>query len=124
MTDLPTLLWPHLRVELTQYLAELTADDPKALWQEARQLGLVSGIDQVFHFFFDDHDFDRSAVGYSLVSKAEVQSIEAVKLALEAILDLVGDAGDDDFVCHPLWGEVRRAAAVASDRLNDGDDVR
>jgi hypothetical protein len=74
----------------------------------------------VFHFFFDDHDFDSQAVGCSLLNAEELRTIEAVKLALAAILDEVGDAGDDDFVCHPLWAEVRRAAAIASARLQEG----
>lgn len=87
------------------------------LWEGERQRGLASGIDQVFHFLFDDHDFDASAIGYTLLNEAEVRSIETVKLSLEAILDLVGDAGDIDFVSHPLWADVKRAAAVARDRL-------
>ncbi|EIZ77250.1 hypothetical protein WSK_4243 [Novosphingobium sp. Rr 2-17] len=119
MISRPALLQPHVRDELTSYLSELEADDPRALWHDERQRGLVSGVDQVFHFFFDDHDFDNSAVGYSLFDQVEVGSIEAVKARLEAILDVVGDADDDDFVSHPLWAEVRRAAAVASSRLKE-----
>ena len=119
MTCRPALSQPHVRKELTSQLLELEADDPRVLWQGERQRGLVSGIDQVFHFFFDDHNFDNSAVGYSLFDQGEVASIEAVKLRLEAILDVVGDADDDDFVSHPLWAEVRRAAAVASSRLKE-----
>ncbi|MBB4860710.1 hypothetical protein HNO88_004055 [Novosphingobium chloroacetimidivorans] len=120
MTDLPTLLWPRLRAELRTHLAELSTDELRVPWQEERQLGPASGVDQVFHVFFDDHDFDSSTEGYSLVSEAEVQSIEAVKLAMEAILALVGDTGDYNFVCHPLSAGVRRAAAVASYRLDNG----
>ena len=110
---------PHVRKELTSYLSELETNDPRVLWKNERQRGLVSGIDQVFHFFFDDHDFDNSAVGYSLFDQGEVALIEAVKLRLETILDVVGDADDDDFVSHPLWAEVRLAAAVASSRLKE-----
>ncbi|MEB0284580.1 hypothetical protein QN347_19065 [Sphingomonas sp. 10B4] len=122
MTCRPALLQPLVRNELTSYLSELEEDDPRVLWKCERQRGLVSGIDQVFHFFFDDHDFDKSAFGYSLFDEGEVASIDEVKLRLQAILDVVGDAGDDDFVSHPLWAEVRRAAAVASSRLKRQPD--
>ena len=117
MISQPALLQLHVRDELTSYLSELEAVDPRALWHDERQRGLLSSIDQVFHFFFDDHDFDNSAVGYSLFDQVEVGSIEAVKARLEAVLDVVGGTDDDGFVSHPLWAEVRRAAAVASSQL-------
>lgn len=117
MTCRPALLQPHVRNGLASYLSELEADDPTASWRDERQRGLASGVDQVFQFFFDDHDFDNSAVGYSLYDQFEVGLIEAVKLRLEAIRRVVGDADDDDFVSHPLWADVRRAAAVANNWL-------
>jgi hypothetical protein len=114
MTSLASLSHPHIRDELTAVLSELEADDPLVLWERERQRGLASSIDAVLHFLFDDHDFDVSAVGYSLVDEAEVRSITTLKLSLEAILGEVGDAGDTDFVAHPLWIDVKRAAAAAS----------
>ncbi|OYZ14169.1 MAG: hypothetical protein B7Y35_10285 [Sphingomonadales bacterium 28-64-96] len=117
MITLPVLSQPHVRVELTAFLSELELDDPMAIWEYERQRGKVSGIDPVFHFFFDDHDFDSSAVGRMLFNQAEVQSVESVKLSLEAILEVVGDAEDNDFVSHPLWANVRRTAAAASGLL-------
>jgi hypothetical protein len=119
MTALSTLSQPHVRDELTLVLSELKADDPLLLWQGERQRGLASGIDEVFHFLFDDHDFDVSAVGYTLLDEAEAQSIETLKLRLRAILDDVGDAEDNDFVSHPLWVSVRQSAAAALCCLND-----
>jgi hypothetical protein len=77
----------------------------------------VADIDQVFHFFFDDHDFDGSDVGVTLLNQEEVQAVQSVKIALEVLLVAVGDAGGDDFVEHPLWPVVRRAAAEAHSRL-------
>lgn len=114
MTSLSSLSHPHIRDELTSVLFELEADDPLMLWERERELGLASGIDAVFHFLFDDHDFDLSAVGYSLVDEAEVRSITTLKLNLEAILGELADAKDTDFVAHPLWIDVKRAAADAS----------
>ena len=60
MDEISSLRLPHVRRELMLYLAELAADDPRATWQEERERqGLSSGIDEVFHFFFDDHDLTR-----------------------------------------------------------------
>lgn len=108
---------PHVRRELIAHLSELQAGDPRPLWKPQCERGFVADIDQVFHFFFDDHDFDGSDVGVSLLDQDEVQAIESLKIALEALLAAVGDAGDDDFVEHPLWPVVRRAAAEAHSRL-------
>ena len=120
MSSLSTLSQPHVRDELQVHLSELHADDPRIVWENQRRNGLASGINEVFHFFFDDHDFDSQSVGCSILNAEELQTIEAVKLALAAILVEVGDAGDDDFVCHPLWAAVRGAAADASARLQEG----
>ena len=114
MVDTPALLQLRVRKELRAYLSELQADDPRDTWRAERASGLVSGIDQVFHFFFDDHDFDATAVGLSLVCATEVRLIGDLKNALAAILDEIGDAGDDDFVSHPRWPMVRQAANTAN----------
>lgn len=108
---------PELRRELLLYLEELGVDDPRPIWEEERRRGLVSDIDQVFHFFFDDHDFDASDIGRVLLNEEEVKAIAAVKGALDAVLDAVGDKGGDAFVEHPLWPNVTRAAARAVSRL-------
>lgn len=113
MSDAPFLLQPHVRRELQNHLLELQTADPRPAWRAERDSGLLSGIDQVFHFLFDDHDFDESAIGVSLFGEPEVRVIAAVKRSLEAVLTVVGDADDDVFVVHPLWVGVRRAAIAA-----------
>lgn len=109
---------PEPRRELMLYLQELEVDDPRPIWEEERRRGLVSDIDQVFHFFFDDHDFDAGDIGRVLLNEDEVEAIAAVKGALDAVLNAVGDKGDDAFVEHPLWPHVTRAAARAVSRLS------
>lgn len=113
-----SLALPHVRRELLHALRELAADDPRPVWREERDRGLVSGIDEVFHFFFDDHDFDERSIGAVVFDRAEVAAVEAVKGAFEAVLQAVGDAGDDAFVEHPLWPEVTKAAASAMSLLS------
>lgn len=109
---------PHVRRELQAFLSELRADDPRPIWQAERKSGLVSGIDQVYHFFFDDHEFDASAIGVMLLDEVEVASVGVLMHALGAVLDEIGDANDDDFVLHPLWQPVREAARAT--QLRDG----
>jgi hypothetical protein len=98
-------------------LGELAADDPRLIWREERKQGLVAGIDEVFHFVFDDHDFDEADVGLVFTNSAEVAAVVTVKRALNAVLEAVGDAGDDEFVQHPLWRDVTRAAVNAKAQL-------
>lgn len=79
MTDAQSLSHLHLRSELEGQLSTLRASDPRPVWGEERERGLASGIDEVFHFFFDDHDFDEEVVGLSLYNINEVRLIGAVK---------------------------------------------
>jgi hypothetical protein len=108
---------PHRRDELILYLKELEVPDPRLLWREERERGLISDIDQVFHFFFDDNDFDETAIGVILLNQSEVAAIQNVKAPLKAILESVGDEGDDVFVQHPLWPQVTAAASNALRQL-------
>lgn len=117
MCDAPALTQPHIRRELQTYLSELRAIDPLSLWNAERERGLASGIDAVFHFFFDDHDFDEAAVGISLHDLDEVRLVNALMQTLNVVIDDVGDADDATFVSHPLWHHVREAAAAAASRM-------
>ncbi len=116
------LAYPWVREELVSCLGELAAPDPRIGWREQRERGLVSGINQVFHFFFDDHPFDRDAIGHYLADEAELASIDTLRRALDAILLDVGDKGDDAFVQHPSWPRVTEAACVALTAItHDGE---
>lgn len=116
-SDAENLSMPYRRGELILYLEELQSADPRPLWRAEEERGLISGVDQVFHFFFDDNDFDEGAIGATLLNEAEVEAIKSVKAKLDAILNIVGDKGDDVFVEHPLWPEVSAAASNARMRL-------
>jgi len=100
------------RTELIGHLRDLASGDPRSCWEGERKQGLISGIDEVFHFFFDDHDFG-GAVGPILAGAEELAAVSDLKHALGEVLDAVGDRGDDEFVTHPLWPAVRSAASKA-----------
>jgi hypothetical protein len=108
---------PDRRDELVLYLRELELPDPRGVWRHESEKGLATGIDEVFHFFFDDNDFDQTAIGVTLLNGSEVAAVEKLKSSLEAVLENVGDKGDDAFVEHPLWREVTAAAVDASRHL-------
>ena len=116
-----SLSLPHVRRDLQHYLQELQAEDPRKIWKRERENGLVPGIDQVFHFFFDDHPFDEADVGAVFINREELEVVEGLKRALDDVLEAVGDEGDDEFVRHPLWQNVTRAADNASRRLSATD---
>lgn len=104
---------PQKRVEIILYLKELAADDPEALWRNERDQGLVSDIDQIFHFFFDDNDFDEGAIGQSLLDAEEAKAIEEVKLLLDAMLVDLPEGDDAAFTSHHLWPSLRAKAQEA-----------
>ncbi|KTE25454.1 MULTISPECIES: hypothetical protein [unclassified Sphingopyxis] len=104
---------PEKREELILYLKELAAEDPEELWRNAREQGLVSDIDQIFHFFFDDNDFDEGAVGYSLLDVNEAKVIGEVKALLDAMLMDLPNGNDVAFVSHHLWPRLRAMAQEA-----------
>lgn len=104
---------PWVRAELLAYLEELATPDPRPVWQGERRRGLVSGIDQVFHFFFDDHDFDPSDVGYTLLDSSEADAVGALKRVLNELLSELPNGDDNDYVNHRRWGEASAAATSA-----------
>jgi len=118
------LKYPWKRAELIEYLRELSAADPCAIWADERRQGLISGIDDVFHFFFDDNDFDDGAVGWSLLDPSEAGLIEAVKQPLRRILSEHPNGDDQAFARHSSWSEVRSAAATALAHIRSGGAPR
>jgi len=104
---------PWVRQELVGQLEDLSAPDPRPIWKEERNRGLVAGIDQTIHFLFDDHDFDASDIGFSLFNTAEMHAVSTVKSALDPLIAVLPDGQDDEYVSHPIWPRVRAAATAA-----------
>ena len=101
------------RAQIVLYIKELAADDPKEVWRKERERGLVSGIDQIFHFFFDDNNFDEAAIGESLLDGEEVTTINEVKALLDEMLVDLPNGDDAAFVSHHLWPRLRAKAQEA-----------
>lgn len=108
-----TLQHPWVREELLGYLAELADPRETEKWFNPDPRGEAAGIDQQFHFFFDDHDFDDTDVGYSLLDRDEVVAIGHVKAALQAIHATNRNGDSRYFVKHRLWPRVMNAAFTA-----------
>lgn len=108
---------PWTRTELIAFLEELASDDPRPGWIDEVRRGLVSGVDEVVHFFFDDHDFGERALGEVLIDADEVAAIKAVQAALSHLVDLLPDGSDDDYVRHRDWPAVTLAARAALARI-------
>ncbi|WP_428629409.1 SCO4402 family protein [Sphingopyxis sp.] len=104
---------PEKREELILYLQELAAEDPEELWHNEREQGLMPSIDQIFHFFFDDNDFDERAIGESLLDTEEAKTIDEVKALLDAMLVDLPKGEDAAFVSHHLWPRLRTRAQAA-----------
>lgn len=111
------LKYPWQRFELIDSLDELRDPARTARWLDKDPNGPIVGIDETFHFFFDDHDFDAGAIGYSLFDDHEVTLIAGVKNGLQAILETNKDGDDAYFLAHPLWPDVVIAAEAAYSHL-------
>jgi hypothetical protein len=112
-----TLAWPWVRRELLINLEDLSVPDPRERWQKERAEGLASGIGEVIHFFFDDHDFEQE-LGLSLFDGSELEAIIELKNALDAISKELPKPDDDAYVNHRLWVEVTRHSDSALKSLN------
>jgi len=123
--DWADLRYPWIRAELIAYLEELAILDPRPIWRAEAKQGLISDVDQVIHFFLDDHDFDDRDVGASLFDQAEVALVQSVKRALDRLVEKLPDGGDDEYVTNPLWKAVTASASAAhgaiSARMAKGD---
>jgi hypothetical protein len=108
---------PWIRRDLVGQLEELAAPDPRPLWKSEMKSGVASGIDEVIHFFFDDHDFDAGDIGYTLVDQQEAELLGDLKRALDGLVDALPRGNDDDYVAHPDWPNVTQAARRALERL-------
>lgn len=107
------LRYPWIRAELIEYLREISVADPRPIWKAEAAQGLISGVDQLIHFLFDDHELDGSDIGLFLFDQTEVASMQKVKAALNPIIDALPYGGDDDYVSHALWPAVAEAAKAA-----------
>ena len=103
---------PWVRDELVIQLQELAEHDPRPIWRRDASRGLASGFDEVIHFFFDDHDFDATALGIVFVNADEVKAVEVVKAALDQVLAACPHGQDDDYVGLAIWSQVTRAAGA------------
>lgn len=113
-----SLRYPWVRAELLEHLAELCDPAATAKWLKPDPNGPIIGIDQTFHFFFDDHDFDPAEVNGSLFDEEEAAAIASVKDALNAI-HVTNRTGDDRYYLgHSLWPDVVNAAGKARDLLS------
>ena len=85
---------------------------------------MVVGVNQAIHFLFDDSVFSDAEIGMSLLGQNEVALIDAVKTALDPIIDRIPNGSDDDFIADPLWPTVTAAAAAARDAMAGHSKVR
>lgn len=107
------LRYPWQRAELLIYLEELAGAHPQHRWATERRQNKASGIDEVIHFLFDDHDFDEADIGASLLDLSEVALVQAVKDELGQIIAELPRGADADYVAHCRWSAVAGAAAAA-----------
>ena len=109
---------PERRAELLETLMEL--GDPayqQAAWiDRSIDQHLITGIDQVYHFLYDDSDLGNDpegCIGYTLFDPEEVKVIRDLTQLLDSLLHDLGDVKSEHFIRHPLWPLVVERAKVA-----------
>ena len=112
-----SLARPHQRAELMDNLDELSRPDRASLWLSPDKDTPAGGIEDSFHFFFDDTTFDWSAIGASLFDKDELAAVTLVMNALDVIHRCNPNGDDRYFLEHPRWSSVASSAAIAYTKL-------
>ncbi len=105
------------RREMIALLGELSDGTiQKRLWIDSEDAPNVSGIDEVFHFLFDDTDLGKapySEVGRILENTVEADRIAALCKALVGMLNRLGDVPAHAFIADSEWSAVMKLAASA-----------
>jgi hypothetical protein len=78
--------------------------------------GLATGIDQIFHFFFDDTNLSSdidSCVGDFLLNSQEVAVIQPLLDLLNDMFREIGDSGSEQHLRHRSWSKLVEQATIA-----------
>lgn len=109
------------RVELVSLLLELAdKQTQERLWIRHEDYPNSSGIDEVFHFLFDDTDIGenpKSLIGIVLLNEQEAYEIEALSGVLSRILSRLGNVGSEYYMRDDEWPLVMSQAMSALKRL-------
>ncbi|RQX09637.1 hypothetical protein DLJ58_14210 [Micromonospora arida] len=102
------ITWPDRRADITNALSVLATLQPHGI---ASWPGLTDAVHWLIDdTFWDGHD-PRDDIGTILADTSEAEAIIATLEPLLAILGALGPtAPDDDYLTHPRWHEVTRAA--------------
>lgn len=108
---------PWKRAELIVLLRELCDREKQfRLWIMHEDFPSTSGIDEIFHFFFDDNDLGNdpnSEVGRILKNTNEVNVISRVSSALNELEQRLGDADSCAFMSDAAWPSMIILASEA-----------
>ncbi|GLQ97269.1 SCO4402 family protein [Dyella mobilis] len=105
------------REEMIGLLEELSdRSTQERLWIRLESYPLSSGIDDVFHFFFDDTDLAQdvnSEIGHILSNASEAVAIRNLCNALDNLCQDLGDVGSGAYISHPDWPSLVHLAQAA-----------
>lgn len=128
----PDISLPGKRVELLHLLAELSDRDAQhRFWIMHEDFPSASGIDEVFHFIFDDTDLGRDAyseIGRMLRNRSEADRLQELSLGLGKMLDRLGDQSSEKYMSDSEWESIvvlaRSALMEMSDRGGEAESAR
>ncbi|MEY2168360.1 MULTISPECIES: SCO4402 family protein [unclassified Rhodanobacter] len=116
---------PRKRLEMISLLDELSDKSKQDhLWLMHEDYPSSSGIDDVFHFFFDDTDLNKdvdSEIGRILKDQVEAVVISNVCNALDQLFQKLGDADSSVYMSDPAWLSLMHLAQAALIVLRDSE---
>ena len=105
------------RREMISLLREMCSPDlQRHLWIEKKDYPNASGIDEVFHFLFDDTNLGsdpESEVGNFLESTEEASRIALICRGLEVMLNRLGNVDSEAYLDDPQWASIAKLAESA-----------
>lgn len=110
------------RNELRDLVKELSSEELQIdLWINGNDYPNASGIDEVFHFLFDDTDLGddpESEIGRILRDVEEAMIIGKMCTILNDLHDRLGDADSKSYMDDCRWKELINIARIMDNYMN------
>jgi len=114
---------PNKRLELVSLLSELADKEAQErLWIRHEDYPNSSGIDEIFHFIFDDTDIGdepKSLIGIVFLNEQEAYELETLSALLSRMLNRLGNMSSEYYMRDDEWPLVMSQAMSALQRLQD-----
>lgn len=111
------------RNELREIIREISEKNlQESYWIKGDDYPNVSGIDEIFHFFFDDTDLAEnsdSEIGNILLNGEEAIIVRMICSALNEMHERLGDVNSTYYMEDEKWNDIINLAKIMSKYMID-----